>query len=211
MKIALYTAICGNKDKLIKAPKIEGVETILFTDCDVKNNMGWKIIKIEDGLLTPRLNAKKPKILPHKYLSEFNTTLWVDGNMSFLNVHKFINKFKNEDMVVFNHGRNCIYDEAKVVIKKKKDDVNVVNRHMVKYRDKSYPSNNGLICGGVILRQNKPEINKIMDEWWVEIINGSSRDQLSFNYVAWLNNFEPTYLDLKIENNEYFKIKKHLK
>lgn len=122
--IRQYTAIYGDKDELSKTPSIDGVKTILFTD-RVKVSKGWDV-RINLGTLkSNNLNAKQYKISPHKFLSEYDLTIWVDGNVGFRDVKTFIDKFKNNDMVVFDHNysedkRNCVYDEAKAIIKTKK-------------------------------------------------------------------------------------------
>ena len=43
-----------------------------------------------------------------------------------------------------------------------------------------------------------------MEDWWTEIKYGSRRDQLSFNYIAWKNNFKFNYLEGDSRKNEYF-------
>jgi hypothetical protein len=37
----------------------------------------------------------------------------------------------------------------------------------------------------VILRRHTDAIRHLNEAWWNEIVRGSRRDQLSFNYVAW--------------------------
>lgn len=75
-----------------------------------------------------------------------------------------------------------------------------------------YPKNNGLICDGILVRKNNDIVNNVMNNWWSEINCGSVRDQLSFNFVSWKENFKPHYLKMGIRNNKFFKIiKKHKK
>ena len=215
MKIALYTAIYGGKDNIIKVPKIKGVDNILFTDSHIKDTHGWEVRNVKGENKSNNLNAKQFKILPHKFLSEYNLTIWVDGNVEFKDIASFIEEFKSNNMTVFDHNhsedkRCCIYDEANAIIKLNKDDIEVVNKQIQKYSELDYPKKNGLICGGILLRQNNEIVNDLMDKWWDEIINGSVRDQLSFNFVAWKENFKPHYIKMDIRNNKFFKIiKRH--
>ena len=37
----------------------------------------------------------------------------------------------------------------------------------------------------MILRRHTDAIRRLNEAWWNEIVRGSRRDQLSFNYVAW--------------------------
>jgi len=215
-KIALYTAIYGNKDTLNPAPKIDGVDTILFTDSVFEDSKGWIVKQISGQYKSNNLNAKQYKILPHIFLSNYDSTIWVDGNFNFKNVEQFIKDYDNKDMTVFDHQssadcRNCIYKEAIAVINLQKDKANVVEKQINKYKKEYYPPNNGLICGGIMFRKNIKDVNILMDYWWDEIINGSIRDQISFNYSAWKNNFEPHYIKKDIRNNEYFIFNRHKK
>ena len=83
---------------------------------------------------------------------------------------------------------------------------------MHKYQEVGYPPNNGLINGGIILRHhNEPDCKKVMEDWWSEIKYNSKRDQLSFNYAAWKNNFQFNYLDGHDRTNYYFNYIKHTK
>ena len=34
---------------------------------------------------------------------------------------------------------------------------------------------------------NNPDIIQLMETWWNEVLHGSRRDQLSFNYACWKN------------------------
>jgi len=69
-----------------------------------------------------------------------------------------------------------------------------------------------LICGGVIIRKhNESDCIKAMEDWWSEIKYHSKRDQLSFNYVAWKNDFKFNYLDGDIRDNQYFNFIQHNK
>ena len=48
-----------------------------------------------------------------------------------------------------------------------------------------------------------------MEEWWNEIKYYSKRDQLSFNYVAWNQNFNFNYIPGQTRNNTFFSYRKH--
>ena len=55
-----------------------------------------------------------------------------------------------------------------------------------------------------IRENNDLDIIKTMEDWWTEIKYNSRRDQLSFNYVTWKNNFKFSYLEGDSRKNEYF-------
>ena len=91
-------------------------------------------------------------------------------------------------------------------MKNYKDKPEIIQRQIQKYVDEKYPSTNGLIKGGVILRRhNEPDVIESMERWWDEIKYNSKRDQLSFNYIAWKQNLNFNYIDGDIRNNSFFK------
>ena len=74
-----------------------------------------------------------------------------------------------------------------------------------RYLDEGYPQHNGLATNPIILRNhNDSEVINVMEDWWTEIKYGSRRDQLSFDYIAWKNDFNFVYLQGDSRNNEYF-------
>lgn len=48
-----------------------------------------------------------------------------------------------------------------------------------------------------------------MEDWYSEVVNYSFRDQLSFNYVCWKNNFMYDESDIFYFKNEYFQRLEH--
>ena len=81
------------------------------------------------GLITQKICSPKKlsriyKILPHIYLPEYDHSLYIDGNFKIIgDVEEYINQYSNNaSMLCFKHPqRTCIYDEAEICIKLKKD------------------------------------------------------------------------------------------
>jgi hypothetical protein len=73
-----------------------------------------------------------------------------------------------------------------------KGDPQAITRQLEQYRSEGFPVNYGLTENNVLIRRhNDPTIIKLMEDWWRELLAQSRRDQLSFPYVAWRNNFWP--------------------
>jgi hypothetical protein len=101
------------------------------------------------------------------------------------------NALKKADFLAGKHGaRNCIYDEGRKCISVGKGDHLEISQQMLRYLADGYPKNNGLINSTVLIRRTTPAVIELENDWWNEIKNGCVRDQVSFNYVAWKNNFE---------------------
>lgn len=230
MKIAVYTSIFGGYDNLIEDQfQMEGVDYICFTDVDIQSNT-WKIIKSNPIYNDSNRNAKKYKILPHRYLKNYDWSIWVDGNIKVVSDIGGLcdgDPYKVYDHMQVFDKRDCIYNEAQSIlnfgkinsertpersIKNWKDNPKLIVDQINRYISEGYPKQNGLVSNGIIIRNhNFSDVIKNMEDWWNEIKYNSKRDQLSFNYIAWKNKFNFVYLHGDLRNNEYFvSIGKHI-
>jgi len=216
MKIAVYTSIFGGYDILHEDQyKMDGVDYLCFTDSDLKSDT-WKIIKSTPIYKDSNRNAKKYKILPHRYLKDYDYSVWIDGNILIINdIRDLVKKHKYQ---VFDHNqthldaRNCVYQEYNAIMQlgnqnggNYKDNPQLMNDQINRYLKEGYPYNNGLATNPILLRKhNDSEVIKNMEDWWNEIKQGSRRDQLSFNYITWKNNFKFNYLEGDSRKNQYF-------
>jgi len=93
----------------------------------------WQIRPIPQELrYFPKVKQQRIiKICPHRYLKEYSTTLWLDGNVQILSdMWDFSRKYDLAEISFWTRvhpARNCIYDEAKAVLKMKKDIPSIVN------------------------------------------------------------------------------------
>jgi len=234
MKIAVYTSIIGKYDNLV-TPKVkpDGFDFICFTDQDLQSDV-WKIKKVLPIYKDNTRTARKYKILPHRYLPEYDISIWVDGNENIVgNVSEMLDVYLiNSNMAVYDHmscwdKRNCIYKEADAIFqlgrknmdrtpergtKNFKDNPNIIKQQIEKYKSEGFPKDFGLIVSGVIFRKhNNPDIVKCMEDWWVELKYGSKRDQLSFNYCTWKNNTNFNWIRQDIRDDGYFLEVRHTK
>jgi methionine biosynthesis protein MetW len=216
--IVIYTAIFGGKDNLINPKRLsENIDYVCFTDFNFQSDY-WNVRKIKPLYKDPVRNARKIKVLPHRLFPDYEYSIWIDGNIKIKgDIEKAVNKYlKENDMAIYDHSclssgaRSCVYQEAEKLIEmgetgKYKDDAQLIKKQIEKYEAESYPRKNGLISSMIIFRKhNQEQIKKIMEDWWQEIKNHSRRDQLSFNYVCWKNNYQPFYIKEDSRNNDYF-------
>ena len=221
-KKVVYTSIFGPEYYLHDpGVKLDDWDYICFTDRTDFESDVWTIqptLKIYDGAR----DSKKPKLLPHRYLKDYEISVWVDGDAKIIgDINYLVDTYlKDKDYAVLNHkycgginSRICIYEEAKFIKwlgdihpqKHYKDNLDMINNQVDGYRKEGYPENNGQARNTVIFRRhNNKDIIKTMEEWWIELKYGSKRDQLSFNYVAWKNKLKFSYMDGDSRNNMYF-------
>lgn len=230
MRIAVYTSVFGGYDNLIEEQfQMDGVDYICYTDADIKSDV-WEIRKSTPIYNDPNRNAKKYKVLPHRYLQEYDWSVWIDGNIKVISdIRGLCNgeSYKLYDHMKTFDKRNCIYDEAQTIlnfgkinmerkphkgIKNYKDNPSLINKQMKKYQYEGYPKNNGLVTTPIMVRNhNQSDVIKHNEDWWSEIKYNSKRDQLSFNYIAWKNQFNFVYLEGDSRNNDYFvSVGKHI-
>lgn len=218
MNRVIYTTNFGSYDSLIE-PRVESKDCkcICFADKKINSNI-WEIRKIDieqdlgKDLSLPRAN-RKMKILTHRYLKEYEESLYLDGNCKIMkDVSELFDKYlTNNNWGVFEHPwRDCIYAEGKDCKHKENTDSEVIEKQLNKYRSEDYPKNNGLVANTYILRKhNEPSVIEIAEQWWKEIKEYSYRDQISFNYIAWKNDFKWIYFEEDWSPNKYFKRTKH--
>ena len=212
----IYTSVFGGYDKVVE---------------QTSSGWDWKCFSEENSLPIyedNNRNAKRFKILPHRYFQDYEYSVFIDGNMTVRgNLDDLIDKYLSDTNVAFfSHGnnhldaRNSAYDEAQTIfalgeknmnrspergILNYKDNPFVIQKQMERYRMLRYPANDGLITGMVILRRhNEADCIKTMEDWWTEIKYNSKRDQLSFNYCAWKNDLKFNYMDGDSRDNKYF-------
>lgn len=223
MRIAIYTSIFGEYDTLSSDQyQMDGVDYICFTDSDVKSDI-WTVVNSTPIYDDSNRNAKKYKILPHRYLDEYDWSIWIDGNIKVISDIRPLccgAPYKVYDHMQVFDKRNCIYDEANTILNfgqnnfnrrpergilNWKDDPNVIMEQMNRYKSEGYPQNNGLATNPIIVRNHhNSNVVNTMESWWGEIKNNSKRDQLSFNYIAWKTSFDFVYLEGDSRNNQYF-------
>jgi len=144
-------------------------------DYDNPINDGRIYINPSEKFSTHRLNAKLPKILPHKFLPKHNYSIWIDSNISLkVEPIDLLEIFDYPLCGVFYHPNRSNIDEE-ITACENLDTVHNLNYHKNK---------EGLLsmCG-IIIRQNTPKVNELNEKWLIEILMGSSRDQLSFPYT----------------------------
>ena len=215
----IYTAIFGGYDKLPDPTFIpEGWDFICFTDSDIESKV-WTIKKVPAIYEDPTRNARKYKLLPHRWFPTYEYSLWVDGNIIIQSdVNELINQYLEDvNLAVHDHNQNildprdCVYKEADTIFyfgKKNgnyKDDPKVIHNQVQGYADEGYPRGNSLaVTMQVLRRHNASDCIKTMETWWQEIKYKSKRDQLSFNYSMWKTGMKFNYFIGDSRNNKHF-------
>jgi hypothetical protein len=203
-KYVIYTCQTGNYDSTYDDNVFDTdlFDYYYFTDTPSINvDKRWMVIDIRkfDFIFPQKIendNVRKARFIkthPHLFFKNYERSIWVDANMHFMVSPKILidNIDKRFPFTSVKHPvRICIYQEANEVIRLKKDDPVIINDEMELLKHNCYPSNNGLVESGLIIRDhNNDRCISVMEQWWLMIEHYSRRDQLSFDYVCWKNNF----------------------
>jgi hypothetical protein len=242
-KTVIYTAIFGGKDELIEPSFVSpSCDYVCFTD-QPRQSAIWKIVLREQNPAgDPVRSARRLKILPHLLFSEYEYSIWVDGNLEIIgNLEELIGKYlTGKDFATFDHAnykthtgqnklkrfifsilayhpfvRTCVYEEAEALIAMNekgiyKDDERLIRAQMERYTQAGYPRQNSVLQSAVLVRRHlSPLLIKVMKDWWQEVKEGSRRDQLSFNFVAWKNKFDFAYIAGDPRRNKYVRKRPH--
>lgn len=193
-KTVVYTCITGGYDALrpISQPD-PNLDYVCFTDNPATHAAGWTIHPVPEDLaeFSKVKQQRLVKIRPDKYLAEYDVSLWLDANLVVsCDLQKdFISKLDLDHCPLWTKKhpqRACVYDEAKSVVKLKKDTQENVGKQVESYRRLGYPARNGLAETNIMLRRHKdPLVVKAMEIWSKELSEKSHRDQLSFDFACW--------------------------
>lgn len=215
-KKVVYMAITGNADKVVPPKtRTDGFDYICYIDDMSKGAKGWEMRPIPESLkgLSKAKQNRYIKTHPHEFFSEYDFSIYIDGNVDLLGD---INDFMKKNGISMDKGsiflgkhpsRNCLYQERDVVVKMKKDTKENTEPMMKRYKDEGFPKNYGLSQNCIIFRyHNDPGCVKVMNQWWGQIEKYSHRDQLSLFYVFWKNqDVKPVMLSKDIFKCTCFK------
>jgi hypothetical protein len=223
MKIAVYTCTTGGYDRLEEIDNpYDHVACICFTDNRAFTSHTWQVRYIDD--LGPEnrdkiKTARHYKILAHRYLSDYDASVWIDGNMFDVHLDNIVKDCEallddTVDMYITDHcGRNDVYEELQACIKLSKDDPEIMRTQVEEYRAQGLPPQSGLVETTMIFRDHRSETLKAFcEQWWDEVRDKSIRDQLSFNYVAWKRGFTAyRTFTIQTRTTRYARFRMHLK
>lgn len=144
----------------------------------VKND-GRIYLPPDRSQISPRMSIKPIKVIPYMYdIPKHDWSIWIDSNIHIGNKtpEDILKMFNYAECGVYIHPkRKTINEEIKACIDQKLDNPNNCKYHINKP---------GLLAAcGIVIRKNTTRVQELCNLWWQEILNGSSRDQLSFPYT----------------------------
>jgi Protein of unknown function (DUF616) len=212
MRRVVYKCLFGHSELFNDFEYERGdVDFVCFTDDPDLRSSFWEIKLVPRKLLDPARASKRIKALPHLFLPQYDWSLYIDNTVDLKATpgwlfEEFLAPAKSPLVCFRHHERNCVYDEARVVLSLDFDTPERVNAQMSLYRFLGYPAGNGLAVGAYLLRKHHdPVLRPVMNLWQDQILSGSKRDQLSLLPVCWSEGFNPEYLPGQFNSGELLR------
>lgn len=193
-KKVIYTCITNDYDEIeaIACPYYvdPAWDYVCFSDNDSlvqKKQIGvWEIRPLVKNDFDTTRNNRYHKILPHRVLSEYDESIYIDANINILTDYVFRLIQKHQPLFVPVHlTKTCLYHEAEWILQTGIDKV-ALEEQLRKYRQEGFPKNYGLTENNLIYRKHQnPKVVAMMEEWWEWVRDYCRRDQASFSYVLW--------------------------
>ena len=195
-RLAVYTSLIGDYDELQTPLIVEpGCDYFCITDNPNLKSAFWTIIHVEnkEGLDNVRFQ-RKMKLMPHLFFPQYEHSLYVDTSILIRgSVWDWIERnTTGKPWLAFLHPeRDCVYQEAEACKVLQNDNSELIDAQMARYREEGYPEHGGLTWNAILYRRHmEAAVISLEEAWFDEIVKGSRRDQLSFNYACWKNGFQ---------------------
>lgn len=215
MKIAVISANYGGFDPLRNAAQ-QSVETDFYMFSDkpiVTVGTQWKniVLSYPRNDLCARMRAKYVKLQHHRIpeLRQYSTFVWVDAAIEITSAN-YVQEMTQRQLGlnVFRHPhRSCIYDEYTTLVNSFPHKIagEKLTEQINEYRNLGHPRGYGLYALTHFTHNVTAESKRLLDEWWLETIRWTYRDQISFpvvcsrlNYtpkvISWMNPYSRDYV-----------------
>lgn len=193
--LIVYTAIFGDYDDLHEPESnFSGCDFVCFTDNPALTSDTWRIVYVPQVTDSSAAMNRRYKMLPHKYLSEYSRSLYVDGNIRVIgDPCKLADAYLRENLMAAppHPERICLHDEAEICVTEGIAAIEEMQIQLKKYSESGFPRHVGLTENNILFRvHNHPSVIAVMEAWWAEYTAGVKRDQLSLPFVAWKNELQ---------------------
>ena len=211
----LYTVVVGGYDPVRRPPKIKGWDFVLFTDRPVKlwRRIGrsWDVRPLTgDGLDLARI-SRLPKVLPHKYLADYDYSLYADASIVFRQdpTHLAEDRGWPTFLAADHPYRQDTFEEVAECIRANKADPEALQRQSDAYGEAGLPHTVPLTANGLMFRRHMdPALIAMNEDWWGELMEHTCRDQISLPYVRWRHDFLIEAISREVYR-EHFTVKSH--
>lgn len=190
-RYVVYTVIVGDFDN-VKQPRVidSRFDYILFTDLTVDSKYGvWQVRPIGYESDDSRKKSRFPKICPEVLLTEYDASLYIDGNISIGSQYVYdrcveLAETGVEWAGIKHQSRDCVYDEINAIVGLGwVHDYDVLDWYQF-LRNEKYPDHNGMFENNIVFRIHTQTVGRVNKLWWWTIEEKKvKRDQFSLMYA----------------------------
>lgn len=170
-----------------------------------------KNFPLRDHAITPRLQAKIPKMFGWQMNPGYEYYCWIDGNMVFNHpdtLKYFLEQIQDHDIVVLKHHRRktivwearylerALNEQSKYAVARYDNEFMKEGLAEIK-ADKDYVDDI-MFIGGLFMYRNTDKVHKATKEWWYHVSRYCVQDQISFPYVL-----RKAGLKIKVLDHDY--------
>ena len=216
-KKLFYTIMTGGYDRLNEIPqKLPNWDYVCFTDNKALSSRTWRVCLLENKEdFDPVRLSRHFKINHHLVDQGYDISLYVDANLRIRgDLDSFLAQALpiDSDFAILQHPfLHSLSQELEKCIEEGKDDVDMLQRQYQHYTNEMgfqdhLPHINARV---MIRRSGRPELQRLMETWFTQLLTWSRRDQMAFNYALSLcPEVQPYYIPYWIFRN-YFKRMDH--
>lgn len=184
----VYSVVTNQYDSIKPVQSYPGFDFWLFTDQEDLKVEGWEtkpIPKSDEPIKQQRLIKINSFELP----TEYDLTIYMDGNMEIIqDPQLFLDGFYKGGFMTCTHPkRSTLQEEAKEILRKKKDLPENVEKALVFAKSKGFKDDVGLFETMVLVRDKSPEVKNLEMHWTKVFLENSHRDQLSLPIASFLS------------------------
>jgi len=213
--LVVYTVLLGDKeplgDPLINLPPGSStdinIDFICFTDNRSLKSNTWKFEYLDSIHLPADKLSRRPKTLPHEYLPQYDTSLYIDNIVTFKrlpNSHDLITSNSYLFRVFLHGNRESLFHEADAIALLGYENIDVICTQLDFYTqicaiDTITPIST---CTIILRTHHHPKLVEFGSSWWEQILNFSKRDQLSFDFTVLQTGCRIDYLNGLMSDND---------
>jgi hypothetical protein len=200
----VYTALTGGYEQLNSQPaaRDSALPFICLTDDRTLSAKGWEMRYVPPLFPADPVRSQRAlKILAHRYLPEFETSLYLDNTVLLQQPPEalFAAADMKHGMALCPHSsRTRLDEEFNVVVQQRLDDAARVAEQRNHYREMAPELLAGpVFWAGLLLRDHRHAgVRDAMELWYAHVLRYSRRDQLSFPMALHLSGLQPDLLKL---------------
>lgn len=180
-----------------------GTDLVCFTDEPAATSKTWQIRHVPPAFpLDSNRSSRRPKILSHLYLDDYDESLYIDNSTLLLvEPDALFDALLPTDvsMAVLRHSfRQRLREEFTAVVDQRRDAAWQCEEQLAHY-ERTHPEllDRRPLWGGLLLRRHhEPAVRGAMQIWWEQVLRYSRRDQLSLPIALADAGLQPLVHDL---------------